>query len=283
MTNLLDKQLKEALSRAKNVGIVEEAFTVEGCSLVIRNLRPDEYAAALKEVDGLEPMDYFVRFQMAQVSRAIVEVNGVDLRDVRHVTVDDMDPKTGKPRQLKRELHQYLSDHVLASWGREVLYSVARKLIEVMDTAERKAKEGITFTVPDENTEELYRRLMSEAQSVQSNLPDSLVEQVLSEYGLLRKTGVEELEQAAEKVANLAATETEPETESADEHGEQPRVPSVHVVDPHETLQRAFEAPEDDAPVVQKRQPVDLVAAATITDQQPRSGINPRFRQPQKS
>jgi hypothetical protein len=36
-------------SKAKSIGIVEEPFTIGDCSVVLRNLRPDEYGAVIQE------------------------------------------------------------------------------------------------------------------------------------------------------------------------------------------------------------------------------------------
>ena len=125
------KTLKDALAKVRNVGLVEEAFSLEGCDFVLRNLRPAEYAAVIQDCADLEDVAYLNRYQMAHLCRSIVEIDGVDLRDVTLVQVDE---------KTKLELHQYLMDHVIATWSKEVLYVAFRKFGDVVETPPEKPK-----------------------------------------------------------------------------------------------------------------------------------------------
>lgn len=257
MSIIAAKKLHEALAKALNVGLVEEAFTIEDCELVFRNLRPDEYAAAIQDCDGLDGPEYMNAYQRAHISRAIIEVNGADLRGVKYVTVEEEDPKTHQPKKVNLELHLYLIDHMLNSWGKEAIYTAFRKFGDVVELAERKAKEGVTFIIPDETPEERYRRLLLEAKEVEGSIPGTMVDSILEEIGFIRKASPEELQRVTEKTAQLARElgtaaqaedqpDAEPEMQPEDEPEEHqevapaPRASRTLPVDPHATLQQAI-------------------------------------------
>lgn len=272
MGTISAKTLKNAITKARNVGLVEEAFMLEGCELVLRNLRPDEYSALIKDCDGLEDMEYLYQYQKGHLCRAIVELDGVDLRDADYVQLDD--DESGK--KVKLELHQYLTEHVINSWSKEVLYTAYRKFCDVVEQAERKAKQGITFLLPDETDEERYRRLLTEAKEIEAELPDSLIDSTLEDLGLMRRSTAEEVKRAMERTDQLAREQAaaKVETEAVQPQPQQPVEPPVPApepkptprpVDPHTALQRAIEArkvPQVAIPQPTPAVPVDPKAAA---------------------
>lgn len=248
MGTISAKTLKSAISKARNVGLVEEAFTIEGCDLVLRNLRPDEYSALLRDCDGLEDMAYLYQYQKGHLSRSIVEIDGVDLRSTEYVQIEEEEGK-----KVKLELHQYLTDHVLNTWSKEVLYIAFRKFSDVVELAERKAKQGITFLLPDETNEEKYRRLITEAKAVEDELPSTLSDSILEDLGLMRRSTAEEVKRAMDRTDQLAreqkAAEAEvvapppapPVVQPPREEAPAPK-PQARVIDPHMSLQQAIEA-----------------------------------------
>ena len=252
-TTIAAKKLHEALSKARNVGLVEEAFTIEDCDLVFRNLRLDEYSAAIQDCNGLEGTDYMNAYQTAHIARAIIEVNGTDLRDVEYVEIEEDDPKTQRTKKVRLELHKYLLDTLLKTWGKEAIFIAYRKFGDVVELAERKAKEGITFIIPDETDEEKYRRLLLEAKELEGGLPGSLVDSILGEAGFVRKASQEELQRVEERASQLAKDLETPEPsleESYDEAAYEPPIPQeapppapaprARPMDPHATLQQAI-------------------------------------------
>ena len=82
MSILSARTLRDSLQKAKGVGLVEERFTVGDCEVVVRNLRPDHYEDILADCKGLDDVGYLNAFQIGHVSRAIIELNGQDFRDV---------------------------------------------------------------------------------------------------------------------------------------------------------------------------------------------------------
>jgi len=284
------KKLNAALAKARNVGLVEEACSIGGCDLVLRSLRSEDYTSALQDCDGLPEEAYIHCYQKGHIARAIVEVNGVDLRDSRFVTVDEPDPATGAMRAVTLELHQYLSKHMLETWGKEVIDVAFRKLGDVLELAERQAKAGINFITPDETDEEKYRRLVLEFRATEKDLPATLVDKILDEQGLMRKSTADEIKRAMTRTDQLAREQEAKAQEEAQRLAEEAKMaaaapaPAIEQspeppvtarparpVDPHVTLQKAIEARKvAEAPVhseqevEQKRPPARSTSIAAI-------------------
>ncbi len=268
MGTIDSKKLNAALTRAKNVGLLEERFTVEDCELVLRNLRPAEYVAVIEECQGLGDVAYLHAYQRGHLARAIVEINGVDLRSTEFVSIEDEDLKRpGQTKTVKLELHDYLLKHVLATWSQEAVFVAYRKFGDLIGTAERKAKEGVTFLTPDETAEDKYRRLLLEAKECEEDLPNTLIDKTLQDLGLMRTSAADEIKRTMEQTDRLAReqeaeraqqeqaqavpAQAEPEpppppivvqTEAA-EPSRQPMNQTTGLPpDPHQTLQQAIAA-----------------------------------------
>ena len=226
MAVLQAKKLKAALEKAKKVGLVEEAVTVAGCQIVLRSLTPDEYEAISEEGKDLEELAYLNAFQIGHLARAIIEIDGVDLRDVDFVEVEDEETS----KLIKLEKHAWLRDTILRTWSREAIISSWRKLLEVMALSEVKAKEGITFTIAEETDEEKFRRLLAEMLESTADLPPDLVIRILDDGGLILKSTKAELEEAAEKLSDLGTPEgPAPKPIASEASEESPERPPVDV------------------------------------------------------
>lgn len=263
--------ISEALSRAQNIGIVEEPFTLLDCALVLRNLRPDEYGAVMQECMGLEDAEYLVAYQKGHLSRSIVEINGVDLRDVDLIEVQETDDAGA--RAVKLEKHTYLTKNLLSTWSKEAVFTAYRKFTDVVGKAEEKARQGVTFTVPDETPEQKYRRLLGDMKEIEGDVPADLVTQILEDTGLMKMSTAEELKAAMERTDQLAREQEEVEAKAKEEEApvaaapdpdteqtpptpapeatpaRQPmnRAPGQRAPDPHQTLQKALEARQQPA------------------------------------
>jgi hypothetical protein len=209
MGTLSARNLRESLQKARNIGIVEERFPLfEDCELVVRNLRPDEYESITSDTKELEGIDYLYAFQYAHVNRAIVEINGQDLRDVQFVDDEEEDPKhPGTMKPVKLELRHWLFKNVVSTWSKEALYVVYRKVEDAVEQAEKRARDGITFITPDETDEDRFRRIVGEMKDLEDNLPSKLVEHILDQSGYMRKSTAEETKRAMERVDQLAREE----------------------------------------------------------------------------
>lgn len=208
MGTLSARNLTEALSQARNIGLVEESFVLGDISVVVRNLRPDQYDSIFKECQGLADIEYLNAWQMGHVTRAICEINGLDLREGTVVEDEEPDPKRpGHMRTVKQELHTWLRKQVLSTWSRESIYICYRKVADAIEAGEKKAQDGVAFRIPDESPEDKYRRLLGEIKEIEEEVPEKILTAVLRENGLMRQSTQEEVDAAG---ATLAQVEVEP-------------------------------------------------------------------------
>lgn len=202
------KKITEALTKAKDIGLVEEPLTLGDCALVLRNLRPDEYNAIFQECKDLEEIEHLFGFQKAHLSRSIVEINGVDLREANFIEVEEefVDAKTGETRTktVKLERHAFIRREIVDSWSKETLHTAWRKFGDVLKLSEDKAKDGVKFILPEETPEERLRRVVDDLREALVDVPDPIVERVLEDAGLMRLSTAEELKRAMEKADQLA-------------------------------------------------------------------------------
>lgn len=224
MGTLSARNLTQALSQARNIGLVEEPFVVDNTSVVVRNLRPDQYDSIFKECQGLSDVEYLNAWQMGHVCRAICELNGLDLRDVTTVEEEEADPKRpNQTRTVKVELHSWLQRNVVGTWPREILYICYRKVADAIEAGEKKAQEGITFRVADETPEDKFRRLIGEIKEIEGEVPDRIIDLVLRENGYVRRSTVDEIEAAQSKLSELL-TQTDNRAEVEEQEAEKVEV-----------------------------------------------------------
>jgi len=234
MTTLAANRLTEALSKAKKVGTVEEGVTIMGCPIVLQTLRPQDYEDILAGIEDLEDVTYYNAYQLEHVSRALIEIDGHDLRDVEFIedeapagflvwaTVpnEELAQKILKgveqvggeaaisvdetKRTVKYERHEWVKKHILADWGREALVVAWHKFAELLVTADEQARDGIEFRIPDETSEDKMRRLIGELSATFEGLPPELVDKVLKDGGLMRSTATQEMKRATDRIDKLA-------------------------------------------------------------------------------
>ena len=202
MAVLQAKKVRDSLAKARRVGLIEEPVTLSGCNIVLRSLPPEAYESINNDTHELEDIEYLHAYQLGHLSRAIVEIDGVDLRDVDFVEVDEELPD-GKVRTVKLEKHVWLRDYYLKTWGREVVLSGWRKFAELLVKAEEKAKEGIVFSIAEESSEDKFRRLLGELTETGAELPSELSLRILDEAGFMLKSSKEELEQASQTLSEI--------------------------------------------------------------------------------
>ena len=244
MGTIQAKRFKEGLQKVRKVGRIEEPMTIAGCEVVIQNLSLEEYTSTLRECDGLDALEYTNVFQIEQVCHALIELDGQDLRDVDliedevsvgHFTVEFSVPTKAaadavveelqkmkvRPvvaqveaegtKTLRFERHQWLRDNVVRHWGREAVAVAWRKVTEMFLQADAKAKEGIHFMVPDESPEDKLRRCLNELAEIESELPDDMLNKILAEMGLVRKSSQQELDTVNTRMQQVAAPQPAPQ------------------------------------------------------------------------
>jgi hypothetical protein len=218
MARLQAKKIADALKKAQRVGEVEESFTVDGCEVVLRSLRPSEIEAATTASNEFEDLAFINAFKRERICRSVVELNGESLReyDFVEVEVEETDPLTKEMalRTVVLERHQFIADYVFSTWSGEAVDTAYRKYNDLMAKAEKRAVEGVAFTVPEETPEDKYRRLLVEAKELEGEIPFELVGRILNEVGYVAKSSKEELEAAESKLAQVSPEEATPSPET---------------------------------------------------------------------
>jgi hypothetical protein len=213
MAKLQAKRITDALKKAQRVGEVEEPFILDGCELVLRSLTPSEIEAATVAANEYEDIAFLHAFKRERICRSIVEINGESLREYAfvEVEVEETNPTTGEVslKEVSLERHQFVADYVLASWSGEAMDTAYRKFNDVVAKAEKKAVEGVSFSVPEEAPEDQYRRLLREAKELEGQIPFELAGRILDEVGYVSKSSKEELEAMEEKLSKASLEEAD--------------------------------------------------------------------------
>lgn len=293
MATIKSKQLQEAFKKVRKVGRAEEPVTIDGCSFVFQSLSGAEYDAALNDISELEGAEYAHGYQLEQVCRSIVEIEGHSLRDADFIEDDvpvgdyvlsasvPTESKANKAREALKglgiqltvvppsgeeertvvlERHAWVRK-LISSWSQEAMLVAFRKVGDAISLGEAKAKEGVEFRLPDESDEDKFRRLLGEAKALEADLPPDLVNKALEDMGYLHKSTPEELEEVAQRAREFSEQQKqnreEPEPEPPSPAAPGAAVPSTQaLVDQMRTrtpLNQAIEAP----PVsVEPREPV---------------------------
>ena len=348
MGSISARDLLASLGKARDMGLVEETFDVCGHNLVVRNLRPPEIEAVLEACKGLEDLGYVNAYQREHVARAVCELDGFDLRDTDFIDDEEHDPKKqGQMRRVRVERHKWLSDKLIQTWSQEVIFTVYRKIGDCSTRADKQAKDGVVFLSGDEVPEEKYRRILGDLREAEDEMPETLIDKTLEEFGLVRRSTMEELKAAEDRLARLRQDEeakakaeetAKAEAEEAAKPPPEPEIsPVAKAMAARKPLNQLDEAPPPERPVLQPVTPppqsvpvtsqtpgraaqlaaleasADMVGAmeghanlpprpgevaelggrapridpeqaareaASIIDQPPPAGINPRFRPP---
>lgn len=297
MATLQAKRIKDALQKVRRVGRIEEAVNIAGCDLVLQNLDPDEFEASLRETQGLEDVAFANAYQMEQVCRAIIEIDGQDLREADliedevpagsfvlelvmpnkaaaeavaaklreqklNATVMEVDPSVTKT--VKFERARWLRDNILKTWGREALTVAWRKFSEVLIKADEKAKTGVHFLIPDETAEEKYRRLLNDMREAEDELPNDLIHKLLDDAGLLKKAHREELDAVDARMSKVQEDKPAEAQQSPAAPVQKPATPPQPTPAPV-THTPPGEPPEAVRQAMEARQPMNQTAAEVPT------------------
>lgn len=165
MVNLMD--LKSALSKVADLSNQERSFEINGTNITLRVLRPNEEIEVQKramealsddgETNQVTAADYLQRFRMATLSYAIVAIDNLDLRNVKHIETGET---LSNGVSIKIPKHEAL-ENVISEWGREMLSSVFKKFGELNEFVESQVEDSIVYEpeVLDKEIERLEERL----------------------------------------------------------------------------------------------------------------------------
>jgi hypothetical protein len=248
-TTLKAQRLTDALKRARQVGRIEEEISVEGCPVVLQSLTPEQHIDIDQEIRDLDGMEYMQAMAMANVCRAIVSVDGIDLRDVEYVedtapsgsfvlnaAVSDAstaqkaiqalsevgvnevslippDAEDGT-RNIVFPRHEWVRD-LIRNWSREAINVTNLKVLELLVESDRRARDGIKFQSENETVEDRFRKALAEAKTLEETLPRELIVKVLDDAGYIAKTQAAEFAKADERLRSVVQSPPTEATEDA--------------------------------------------------------------------
>jgi len=179
--------LESALSAIAEISHSEGSFKVGSTNLTVRTLSPEEEHEVQKYAsqawsesaegeesegnEGNEVLAYVDRFRIDTISRALVAIDAVDLRDVQYIETGEELPN-GKPVKLPKHL---ALRGAVQKWGGPMRIAVFKKYAEVVRKAENQAEDAVEFEPSDLEAE--IERLESRLKDLKQELEDSKIEQ----------------------------------------------------------------------------------------------------------
>lgn len=273
MATLQAKKIAESLANATGVGQVENDATIAGCRVVLQSLRPDQYEQVHAETAEKEDLNYLNSYRMEHLARSVIEVGTQSFRGVDFVEVEVQDPNNaeGKLKTVSLEVHQFIRDYILSTWSREAIDVAFRKFNDVVAKSEKVSAEAVTFEVPDETSEEKYRRLLTEVRELEGELPMDLALRLLEDQGYTKKITTQDFDAAEERLRNMQTTQeaklAEPsKVEAVSEVSAPSRAPSVApVTNPQVAV--PVSRPVSTADLMRTRQPVHAQSLSPVAKQ----------------
>lgn len=155
--------LKATLQPIRKIGEIEEYFKIDEVEVCMRVLTPKEeleiqrwsntvLASATedqRENDNSLAVEYLNRFKLGCLSHALVEINGMDLRNEEYIATGEV-LSNGKAVKIKK--FEALVQ-LLESWPRPLLSSVFKKFNEIMERCEIQSDKSVEFNPPDIDSE----------------------------------------------------------------------------------------------------------------------------------
>lgn len=264
MATLQIKKVKDALNRARGIGLVEDEATIAGCSVVLRSLRPEEYEAIHEDTHEKEDIAYLNAYRAEHLCRSIIQIEDVDFRQVDSVEVEDPEDAS---KTIRIEKHAFIRDYVIATWSREAVDVAFRKFGDVVAKSDQTSSQGVKFDTPDETPEEKYRRIISELKEVEGQLPADFSIKLLEESGYTRRVSAQDFELAEARLSNMGAPRAaveEPPQEEPEAHYEEPApLPPPPVAARPTPTQRPAQALQPPTPALPRMPPVVQSAPAS--------------------
>lgn len=152
--------LEQSLAAISQIGKGEISFDINGVSLVMRVLTPEEEldvqrtaSEVLKsnkeDMDSVTTLEYLDRFRLGTLSYSIVEINSQDFRNVIFIETGDTLPN-GKKVQIPK--HQAIKK-VISKFSRTILVGMFKKYTELVEKTEFEAEKYVQLTVEDLDNE----------------------------------------------------------------------------------------------------------------------------------
>jgi len=156
--------LGQVLAPIEAVGNGEISFKVNGTTVTLRRLSPEEEAEVQRYVvtkdgdENLDTLEYIERVKLAILSYAIVAVGSMDLRDVVYVETGETLEVEGKGDTPKKAVPVKVPRHVamrkmLLKWASPARIAVYRQYVDLLNRVEDQAEDLVEFAPSNLDTE----------------------------------------------------------------------------------------------------------------------------------
>lgn len=145
------KELQSVLAPLTELGRGEDTFEVDGLTIVVRSLSPDEEIAvqryargALTEGDAndqLNALDYLDRFRAGCLGHAIMRIGPLDFHGVTTVETGEVLP-SGVTVKIKK--HEAIME-AIKPWSRPMMLAVFQRLTDLLERIEARVEKSIKF------------------------------------------------------------------------------------------------------------------------------------------
>ena len=224
MSSITFQALEAALAKIDRVGQGEDTFDVDGVSVTIRKMSPEEETLvnefANVVYEGIEEgshktvLDYLDRFKVAVLSHALVAVGDMDLRDVKFVETGET-MEGGK--SVKEHRHVAMRRLILARFSDNLRSGMFRKYHALCARLDEKADKAIEFEPSDLDSEiervegrleQLKRRKTQEEEAAK---PSSMAQrmQAVADMDTQDRAGAPPAPEAAPEVEEVPVPEAE--------------------------------------------------------------------------
>lgn len=206
--------LKASLAKIEQLGQDELTFPAGDSQITLRALKASEelevekygqaaWEDASSDEDPSALTDYLDRMRIATLSHVIVQIDGMDLRDVEFVETGEVG-SDGTP--IRKQRFQVLRD-LIGRWNRQVIHRCYLKYSELMMQIELNAGHAIKFDVKniDDEISRIQKRL-SDLQDMKESAQTKASEETAASQ---RRSAVNALGEHREQNITQAAVEAE--------------------------------------------------------------------------
>lgn len=173
--------LEQAFAPIEAVGKGEIDFKVNGTTVTLRRLLPEEEAEVQKfavnrtDDDSANALEYIERFKLAIISYGLAAVGTLDLRGVQYVETGEALP-TGVAVKVPRHVAMR---KMLLKWAAPARIAMFRQYVELLNRVEDQAEEMVEFAPSNLDTEierlegriaKLKERQAAEKESLESDV-----------------------------------------------------------------------------------------------------------------
>jgi hypothetical protein len=149
------KDIEFATKELIKIGHDEKEVKIGDLSIVIRTLTPTEeaevqrYISADKSEEDFTTLEFVDLFRIHSLARAVVEINGLNMRNQEYIETDELLPNGVKVKKSKIDVLA----GIFTQFSRFLLGQVFQSFVELNNKAEEEARKLFPEKIIDEEVE----------------------------------------------------------------------------------------------------------------------------------